>query len=170
MTRYTVIAEDLDQENFSSFGHTIQRPEIVAPKQGEDWDCWVPLARLGSGDPSVGIVTTRPTDGIIRVMEREPKTEFLLPISGPVIQAVAPGADGPECRSQPSADAVKAFIIRPGQAIVMAPGTWHWAAIPLHDEEVLYFFATEIDEAGTKADLNPWVTFKNGDEVQVVSK
>jgi ureidoglycolate lyase len=169
MATYTVIAEDLVPENFSPFGQAIQRPAGVAPKRGDDWDCWVPLARLGLGDPSIGIVSTRPTEGIIRAMEREPKTEFLLPISGPVIQAVAPRGDAPEYQSQPEANAVRAFVIWPGQAIVMAPGTWHWAALPLRDEEVLYFFATEISEVATQAAVNPWVPFKGRDVVRVIA-
>jgi len=170
MTTFSVIAEDLVPENFSLFGQAIMRPAGVAPKRGEDWDCWVPLGRLGQGDPSVGIVTTRPTDGIIRAMEREPKTEFLLPVSGPVVQVVAPRPDVPGPQSLPEADTVRAFVIWPGQAIVMAPGTWHWAAFPFRNEEVLYFFATEIGEPAVQGAADPWVPFKDGNLVRVVPR
>ena len=161
---YQVVPEELTREGFLPYGQAILPPQLPAPKQGKDWDCWVPLGALGEGAPSVGIVLTRSTPGIIRAMEREPKTEFLLPITGPVVQAVALPGDLSDPGERPAAATVRAFIVHPGQAIIMSPGTWHWAALPLNQEEVLYYFATEL-RPPTSA--GPWISFQNGDTTRL---
>lgn len=163
---HIVMAEELTVEGFAPYGQAILVPEDPPPKTGEDWDCWFGLGGLSESRPAVGIVLTRPTDGFIATMEREPTTEFLLPISGPVIQAVAVPGDLTDHSQQPDASTVRAFIIRPGQAIIMTPGTWHWAALPL-DGETLYYFVTEPHPPEPGREASPWVPFKNGDTVRV---
>jgi ureidoglycolate lyase len=164
---YTVTPEELTAEGFAPYGQVVLPPEPPAPKFGDDWDCWFGLADLGHMRPSVGIVRTRPSRSAITTMEREPKPEFLLPISGPVVQAVALPGDLSDHTQQPDAATVRAFIIRPGQAIAMAPGTWHWAALPLHEEEVLYYFLTEAHPPEPGREESPWVPFQNGDIVRL---
>lgn len=162
-----VIPEELTAERFAPYGQAILFPDNPAPKRGEDWDCWLPLGRLSEGTHAVGIVTTRPTDGQITTMEREPKTEFLLPINGAVVQAVALPGDLTDHTQQPDAATVKAFIIKPGQAIIMAPGTWHWAALPLEQREVLYYFVTEPHAPEPGRESSPWVPFQYADTIRV---
>ena len=165
---YIIEPEELTVEGFAPYGQAILPPRHPAPKRGEDWDCWFPLAGLTEGQMQVGIVTTRPVAGVISTMKREPKTELLLPITGPVIQAVALAGDLPDHDQQPDAATVKAFIIQPGQAIIMAPGIWHWAALSVKGE-TLYYFVTEphLPESGREA--SPWVPFLNNDTVQVLA-
>ncbi|HBY93138.1 MAG TPA: hypothetical protein DEP84_04095 [Chloroflexi bacterium] len=165
--QHAVTAEELTVEGFAPYGQAVLVPEIPAPKTGEDWDCWFGLGSLSESRAAVGIVLTRPTNRLITTMEREPTTEFLLPISGLVIQAVAVPGDLTDHGQQPDASTVRAFIIRPGQAIIMAPGTWHWAALPL-DRETLYYFVTEPHPLEPGREASPWVPFKNGDTVRVV--
>jgi ureidoglycolate lyase len=164
---YNVASEELTIDGFAPYGQAILLPEDPAPKQGEDWDCWFPLGTVSEGRTAVGIVTTRPTDGLITAMEREPKMEFLLPTSGAVIQAVALPGDLSDHTQQPDATTVKAFIIKPGQVIIMGPGTWHWAALPLK-EETLYYFATEPHPPEPGREASPWVPFLNGDTVRIL--
>ena len=66
-------------------------------------------------------------------MERGPKTEFLVPVSGPVVEALGLPSGMLDPRQQPQAARVRAFIIRPGQATIMAPRTWDCAALPLQE-------------------------------------
>jgi len=165
---YMIKPEELTVEGFAPFGLAILKPRPPAPKSGNDWDCWFPLGTLSRGEMAVGVVVTRPCNALITAMEREPKTECILPVNSPIIQAVAlPGdlADHMEC---PKASAVRIFIVRPGQSIIMAPGTWHWAALPLYDKECVYFFITEPHPAEPGREVSPWVPFENGDAVRVV--
>ena len=121
---YVVTAEPLTVGEFAPYGQAILPPQHPAPKRGDDWDCWFPLGTFSVGTQAVGIVTTRPTLAPITAMEREPKTEFLLPITGPLIQAVALPGNLSDHSEEPDGATVRAFIIQPGQAIIMAPGTW----------------------------------------------
>lgn len=165
--KHIVIAEELTVEGFAPYGQAILSPDLPAPTSGEDWDCWFQLGDFSPGNHAVGIVHTRPTDDLIRVMEREPKTEFLLPITGPIVQAVAKPGDLTNHEQQPDPTTVRAFIIRPGQAIIMAPGTWHWASVPLASEEVIYYFVTEPHPPEPGREESPWVPFINNDTIEL---
>jgi ureidoglycolate hydrolase len=162
----TIKPQELTVEGFAPYGQAILPPQTPAPKRGDDWDCWFPLGSFSPGEVAVGIVTTRPCGEPICAMEREPKTEFLLPISGPVIQTVALPGDLSDHTQQPDATSAKAFIILPGQSIVMAPGTWHWAALSLKGE-VLYYFITEPHPPEPGREDSPWISFQNGDTLRL---
>lgn len=166
--QYDVIPEELSVEGFAPYGRAVVVPQQPAPKTGSDWDCWFGLGDLGSMEPTVGIVKTRPTDELIMAMEREPKPEFLIPISGPVIQAVAVPGDLSDHSQRPDPSTVHAFVVRPGQAIIMAPGTWHWAALPLSHEETLYYFLTEAHPPEPGREESPWVPFQNDAAIRLV--
>lgn len=161
-----VQVEALTVERFAPYGEAILVPSVPAPKTGDDWDCWFGLGVLRCTNPKVGIVITRPASGRFDAMEREPIVEFLLPITGAVIQAVGLPGDLGDFRQVPEAHNVRAFLVEPGQAIVMAPGTWHCAAMPV-EGKVLYYFATEEHPPEPGRGSSPWIKFANGDVVQV---
>ncbi len=162
--QYIVQIEPLTVENFAAYGEAILVPATPAPKVGDDWDCWFGVGILSCTNPKLGIVITRPASGRIEVMEREATVEFLLPVTGAVIQAVGlPGDMSVFCQN-PEAHTVRAFRVEPGQAILMAPGTWHCAAIPV-EGETLYYFSTEEHPLEPRGPA--WLPFANGDVVQV---
>jgi ureidoglycolate lyase len=163
---HIVIAEELSVGAFAPYGQAILQPTTPAPITGTDWECWVALGELGEGNPSVGIVVTRPVDNVVKAMEREPKTEFLIPITGPVIQTVALPGDLADHSQQPLAETVRAFVVRPGQAVVMAAGTWHSAALPLAGE-TMYYFMTEPHPPEPGREASPWVSFARGDTIRI---
>lgn len=165
--QHEITPEPLTPESFAPYGQAILVPAGPAPKQGKDWDCWFGLGELGEMGPVVGFVKTRPTDELITTMERETKTEFLLPITGPVVQAVAVPGDLSDHSEQPDAGTVRAFRIEPGQAIIMAPGTWHWAALPAGDEEVHYYFIGEPHPPEPGREASPWVPFEQDETVHI---
>lgn len=166
---YVVTAEELSAEGIAGYGRAIEIPHDVEPRRGLGWECWFGPARMSAGEPLIGIVRTRPAHGMVPSMERHPTTEFLVPITGAVIQPLGLPGDFDDHGQDPDPRTVRAFIVRPGQAILMTPATWHWAAIPLHDEEVLYYYlAIPHDlEPGRGPDL--MVPFPNGDIVRVVA-
>lgn len=163
-----VVAEELTVEGFSPYGQAILAPTTPAPKTGVDWDCWFGMGRFGVCDPVVGMVLTRPTDGRVCAMEREDKVECLIPISGAVIQTVAVPGDLQDHTQQPDARTVRAFIVRPGQCIIMSPGTWHWASLPLEQSQVLYYFVTTPHPPEPGREASPWVPFIGDETVRVV--
>lgn len=165
---YVVAAEELTEENIAPYGRAISVPVNQSPRTGPDWDCWFGLGEMSLGKGQVGIVTTRPAGGLVAKMERHPTTEFLLPITGPVIQALGLPGNFYDHTEDPDASQVRAFIIYPGQAIIMAPATWHWAAIPLHDEEVLYYFMAQPHELEPGRGPDLMLPFSNGDSVRVL--
>ena len=58
-----------------------------------DVDCWFNVAELTGQDLKLGQVIARRGDGTVEAMERHPDVEFLVPVTGPLIQVVAPGRD-----------------------------------------------------------------------------
>jgi len=165
--QYVVNPEPLTGAAFAPYGIAIVAVQPPAPKTGVDWDCWFPLAALSAGQPSVGLVVTRPTQAPITAMEREPVTEMVIPVERAIVQLVALPGDLRDYTQQPDAATVRAFVVRPGQGIVMAPGTWHWAALPL-EEPATYYFATEPHPPEPGREDSPWVPFGHGDTVRLV--
>ena len=156
-------AKDLNETNFNKFGTAILKPTDSAPKIGKNWDCWIALGKMGKIDATVGMVETRLTDENIDSMEAHGKPEFLVPIDGPIIQPVAVLNK----TEKPDARKVEAFIIYPGQSIVMRENIWHCAAIPLSSDSWYYFVGNSIwDGPGTSE--KPWITFKDDMKIKIL--
>lgn len=164
MREIKIVPQELTEESFVPFGEAIIAPSKPAPFTGKGWECWFPVGSMGRQDVSIGIVRTSPTDGVISAMEREQHPEFLLPFNEPIVQVVALPADISDADLKPDANTVRAFIIHPGQAIVMHTGTWHWAALPYENRETTYLFAGEERPAHV---TEPWIPFQGGDTVRV---
>jgi ureidoglycolate lyase len=162
-----IFPEELTPEGFAPYGKAILPLQRPAPRSGDDWDCWFGVGDLGGSEPVAGIVLTRPPQGAIEWMEREPTVEFLLPITGPIVQAVGIPGDLNNHNEQPDVATVRAFIVKPGQAIAMAPGTWHYAALPLGKEEVLYYYFLEPHLPEPGHEDNPWIRFKHRRSIRV---
>ena len=155
--------KDLSERNFSKYGTAILKPVEKAPKLGNNWDCWIGIGKLGKIDGAVGIVETRISNELIDSMEAHGKPELLIPIDEPIIQPVA-ASNGTE---KPDAKNVEAFIIYPGQSIVLKEYTWHCAAIPLESDSWYYFVGNSVwDGPGTSE--NPWITFKNDLKIKIL--
>lgn len=161
-----VRVQGLSCEAFAPYGKVVLRPTTPAPKTGSDWDCWVGVGLLPGSNLQLGQVITRPTDYRFTTMEREPTEEFLLPITGPVVQAVALSSNLSDPTEEPLASMVVAFRIEPGEAIIMSPGIWHWAAMPVHGE-TFYFFAGLPLPPQPGREASPWIPFRDRAIVRV---
>jgi len=163
MEIFEITPKVLSKNNFSEYGTAILKQKGKAPKYGKDWDCWFALGKMGNIDASVGVVQTRLSDEKIDAMEAHGKPEFLVPIDGPIIQPVAVlnKAEKPDARK------VEAFIIYPGQSIVMKENIWHCAAIPLLSDSWYYFVGNSAwDGPGTSE--KPWITFKDDMKIKIL--
>ena len=158
----TIVPQPLTVEDFAPFGEAILRPvkDESLTKAADHWECWFGVGDLTPGTSTLGIVTTRWTDKPIDVMEAHSARELLMPIDKPIVQAVAPNADMDDIDTKPVLDEVRAFIIEPGQAIIMDAGSWHYAAVPF-EGEAIYYFVTNRESKDPGGTPNRWIEFGN---------
>jgi ureidoglycolate hydrolase len=161
--------QEISPEQNHPYWHCLSIPAGEAPKQGETWQCWNGLYRLGQGNFSLGMVKTAPLREMkVRIMERHPNIEMVIPISGPIIQVLSISRKGPTGEEEPDARTAEAFLVRVGQILVIQPGVWHYAAFPFQEEEVTYFYLTEPYHNPSKT--SPWVPFGAGKTVRVTRR
>lgn len=81
-------------------------------------------------------------------------TQALLVVDAPAVIAVAPA--GHSFRGPPDAEAVRAFLLEPGDAVVLHRGTWHWGPYPRRASHVRLFNLQGLRyaEDNTRADLD----------------
>ena len=112
------------------------------------------------GDPHVNVISHGPEEVIrsehgllcTRMYRHDTHTQVLLALDGPSVLAVAPASvrfDGPQGAAGPhgpagpagpeALDSVRAFFLRPLQALVLHRGTWHWGPFPIGPAPVHLF-------------------------------
>jgi ureidoglycolate lyase len=122
------------------------RPEI----QGEGWQCWFPLGKLQNDyQLEIGMVVAAPDHLVINKMEKHPnRTEWVFAIDKPYIQVVALSDTATQ---YPDNGTVRAFMINPGEGILINKDVWHAPGIAPFNDSVLYGFVLgrtkETDEA-----------------------
>ncbi|HOK32592.1 MAG TPA: ureidoglycolate lyase [Limnochordia bacterium] len=151
----------LTEEAFRPYGRVLELPEVPPSKRGDIWQCWFPVGSMQLDAPlGLGIVRTSRLPQSIADMERHvSREELLFPVDKPIVQPVGLPKDLASEKAVPQVEDVQAFIIQPGQAIIMARGTWHAPAYALEHEEALYYFGVEIKPDAVGDDANPWVKF-----------
>jgi len=168
----------LTEEAFRPYGRVLELPEVPPSKRGDIWQCWFPVGSMQLDAPlGLGIVRTSRLPQSIADMERHvSREELLFPVDKPIVQPVGlpkdlasekavPQVEDVQAfilaseKAVPQVEDVQAFIIQPGQAIIMARGTWHAPAYALEHEEALYYFGVEIKPDAVGDDANPWVKF-----------
>jgi ureidoglycolate hydrolase len=123
-----------------------------------DWEPfgWIPLQdtdprdgdnRLSFdwGDAHVNVISHTldevvPVDGGLRcdvLFRHDTHTQVLMTLDSDAVVAVAPA--GIDFSDPADASQVKAFLLRPQEAIVLHRGTWHWGPFPLGSDRVNLF-------------------------------
>lgn len=69
-----------------------------------------------------------------RLYRHDTHTQVLMPMNVPAVLAVAPAAV--TFADPADVDAVRAFLLQPGEVVVLHRGTWHWGPYPLGPEPV----------------------------------
>jgi ureidoglycolate hydrolase len=152
--------EPLTADAFQPFGQSVMPGLGAAPDiSGPTWDCWYPIGRVDGSRPlELGLVEARLPMGPVSHMERhEGRAELVIALDTPILQVVAPATSGSQ---PPDADSVRAFILAPGAAIVMSPGTWHAAAAPLADSPARYMFG--LPQPDESAVDSGWTLISDG--------
>ena len=113
--------------------------------QGEGWKCWMTDGDCMDQPAHFGMtyVKTYPPYSVT-AMERHTKTRELMVCGNdrPIVVALA--ASDPAGHAQ--AEDVEAFILEPGEILVIDKGIWHDACRALDCATHYYFFSLETDE------------------------
>ena len=131
-------------ENFARFG-TVTRLIDDEPFTGDGWKCWLSDDACMDQPSHFGMTYVRTYPPYtVETMERHTKTHELM-VCGETFPLVVALAD-----SDPSGHAktedIQAFIIEPGEYIVIKPGIWHDACRGFDRETFYYFLSLETDE------------------------
>lgn len=163
-------AQELSVEAFAPYGKVVSLPDSLPNKIGQGWKCWLPVSLVSTTtDLGLGMVVTQARPLIVTEMERHvSREEILWPTDKAVIQPMALPKDLEDPDAAPDPDTVRAFVIMPGQAVVMAKGAWHSAAYPI-DKDTLYFFAIEEKDDAVGDMSNPWIAFPADVAIEVVT-
>lgn len=159
--------EALTTQMPAEFGKALVFDQAAASSAGEWWACWEGCAELSAGRQWVGFVQAEGGNPQIAEMEREPGTEIVIPVTGDLVQFVAGGTRDHAGVERPDALKARAFVIRPGTALVMAPGVWHAAAFGLRGP-ASYFYVAERRRAEDSEGRGGWVTF--ADSFRLISR
>lgn len=161
-----VTVQELTAEAFAPFGQVIfPNPTDVPQGSGEGWKTWISPTEVPADRPVIfGTVLTEYRPVRFDRMERHVDTwELLYPHGGSLIQAVAAPADLDNDDAQPDPDQVQAFLIHPGQAIAMSPGTWHAPAFPVCGTTTYTFAALKRLDGQVPV----WIPFPGEGSVEV---
>jgi ureidoglycolate lyase len=159
--------EPLTQEAVSSFGRmtgiTSQEPPDLS---GEGWFCWYPAGDLQAGAPQLGLVRADPRPLVVEALERhQDREEWVYALDRPYIQVVALSAAADP--GKPDANTARAFLIEPGQGLVMNRGIWHAVGLPAGEATTYYGFALGETGPDPEAANSGWVSFANAAAVTV---
>jgi ureidoglycolate hydrolase len=109
--------------------------------------------------PQIGIVLTEPGHKAVSRMERHHnRAEWVFAIEKPIIQVVS--LPGDTATDRPDPQKTQAFLISPGQGVLINPGIWHAAGVAPGDEHVLYGFVLGKegeDEQGIDKGMLPFL-------------
>ncbi|WP_347310811.1 hypothetical protein [Defluviimonas sp. SAOS-178_SWC] len=157
---HSIAVQELSPDVVAGCGTALMSdPSIDSTSGGPWWQCWEGLAGLSHGRQWTGFVRATPGWPVIAEMEREPGTEIIIPVERPIIQVIAPSTKPGIDR--PKAEAARAVLIRPGTALVMAPGVWHAAAFG-GDAAASYFYIAERRKAEDSEGRGGWVALADG--------
>ena len=117
-----VAIEELRAEAFAPFGRCVDVPEREPDSVGDPWRWWAETTLLDRGERpyAVGYLDVEPGGAEFDWAERHERSEeMVIPVAGELLVYVAAG-DPADFR---------VFRARPGQAVVLAKGTWHGAPL-----------------------------------------
>lgn len=121
-----IVAKPVTPENFARYGTVYNLRGNADPSvvwtQGQGWTDGFTRAPLIDGSGHLGLTSGGPAPWKCIEMERHHKTEeAIFCAAEPVVLAVAPASDA----DAPHRADIEAFVISPGQVVVMKRGVWH---------------------------------------------
>lgn len=167
---YLIRYQLLNQVSFQPFGTVIapepnQEPNIF----GDGWQCWYPLGRLQTNyQQQIGIVRSESGYRTVSRMERhENRKEWVFAIDKPVIQVVSLPSD--KEKDRPNPENAMAFLLLPGQGVLINNGIWHAAGIAPGEDQVLYGFVLG-KKSEAEGEDSGMIPFKNNEIITIAEK
>jgi ureidoglycolate lyase len=114
--------EELTAECFAPFGRVVDFPGQQPDASGDGWRWWAQTALLDRADRpyAVGYLKLEPTAISFDWAERHARSEeMVIPVDGALLLYAA----------APDPDSFRVFRVEPGQAVILAKGTWHGAPL-----------------------------------------
>jgi ureidoglycolate lyase len=144
----------LSSELFNRYGKVVVLSNEKPTSEDKSYKFWSDIAHYHiDGRTEIGLCTVyKQVKKIITSLEKHDSTpEILVPSDAPFILPLQKNDEVPE-----------AFIVNPGEAVVIDKGIWHGACIPIHEPESTYFV---IFKHGTPHED---VQFKDIESVEIV--
>lgn len=120
-------ASPLSAAAFAPFGTVLGRPAGEPTLERGDITFWHATGDLAGleGSGVTGHLIAHRREPLLSQIERHVRTpEVFLALNGRSLFVVGmPGEADP--------DTLRAFVIEPGEGVLLHPGTWHWAPFPL---------------------------------------
>lgn len=149
--RRKIKAVRADRENFLRFGR-FEDVKSFECFRGQGWQCWLTDQVCMNQPAHFGMtyVKTAPPYEVV-TMERHTKTEELMVCGdGPIVVALADSDPAGQAKTED----IQAFILYPGEIIVIRKGIWHDACRALTGETFYYFLSLETDEPAVQQSLD----------------
>jgi ureidoglycolate lyase len=125
-------AQQITIENFKNYGKSVLLPSKKPTSENDTYKFWSDIASYHiDGNTEIGLCTVYKQDrAVVDTLEKHNHTpEILIPADAPFILPVQ--LEGKED--------LEAFIVNPGEAVVIEKGIWHGPCIPKHASECTYF-------------------------------
>lgn len=142
---------ELNAESFKEFGQVSVVPPVSKPEHScDEYDWWPDVMVFDSikKNYAVGFSKIKKTPLRQTCSERHMETpECLVAVDGDMYIIVGPADYPDEPERLPDLSRFRAFKVKAGEAILMKPGVWHYACIPLKEEMYMYcIFSTETGD------------------------
>lgn len=162
--------QKLTVEAFKPFGQAILGTKGKPNYNEGSWTSLFPAGKTHLPGGELGwVISKEPKKGmIVEGMEREPEIEIIWPVDKPIIQVVSLPGNLKDHSEQPDAENAKAFLIKPGEVIIMKPGTWHYASFPANSKEAFYYFMTKDHPREPGWENVAWIPLKHRKNFEVV--
>lgn len=141
-----MVIQALEKKAFAEFGTILTMDSVAAVSDKQEFDFHDTAQGIQLATHCcTGLLACRSRPKIVVEMERHHDTsEVIVALDGDMVMALAPADDDLQDHTR-----IRAFLIRQGEAIVMAPGTWHWIPFPCENRDT---HALVLFKDGTGAD------------------
>lgn len=124
----------ISEQNFRQYGQVVSFPESAPTAQSLEFKFWSDLAHYHiTGETEIGICTVyHQPKSVVSDMEKHVETpEILIPIDAPFLL--------PLLIDREESEKVAVFQVNIGESVIINPGVWHAACLPVGRQKSSYF-------------------------------